>query len=149
MFHFLRGMRLPPPKEILEKSLETWNFSAAFWEVKLLFFFFFWPFLCHISASVFQRTVMTSFPFPPVFAQCKQFLAVVTQTNIAENSFLREESPCAFLNHFWEEAIHPCTWEREAVAVNWSDIIYITFIDPLLDDSQDKRKWHQRGSMLI
>lgn len=73
------------------------------------------------------------FPFPPVFAQCKQFLAVVTQTNIAENPFLGEESPCAFLNHFWEESIYLCMWEREAVAVNWSDIIYITPIDPLLD----------------
>lgn len=76
---------------------------------------------------------MSFLPFPLVFAQCKQFLAVVTQTNIAENPFLGEESPHAFLNHFWEESIYLCMREREAVAVNCSDIIYITPIDLLLD----------------
>lgn len=93
---------------------------------KALFFLYFSQhFLVHSSDF---------FSFSPLFfAQCKQFLAVVTQTNIAENPFLREDSPCAFFNHFWEELIYLCMREREAVALNWSDIIYITPIDPLLD----------------
>lgn len=66
-----------------------------------------------MCASIFQCAVVTFFFLiiylhSLLFLVSKQFLAVDTQTNIAENAFLGEESPHAFLNHFWEELIYLC-----------------------------------------
>lgn len=63
----------------------------------------------------------------------------------------RRMLPKHFLTIFgknWSFCVFQTHWRREVVAVNWSDIICIAPIDPLLVSSQDKRKWQQGGSML-
>lgn len=66
--------------------------------------------------------------------------------------FWKMHAPKAFFNHFWEELIVLCVSDRLKEAggccYNGSDIIHYCPIDPLLVSSQDKRKWHQGGSML-